>query len=294
VAALNVRAERALNLAEVAASIDSAGSDIQLVAFDGTTWENRDIDRQVPADVSMPLSMNRRCVVGEHEPISVKLLNVTLDAVAVSASLEQGDDAPAVTLSEVKAAPTNQQTTAWDPIVPLGTEKVVIPPLATREFWLDADASHTRAGNHNFAVLFDTGTTTTRAEVDLEVLPFEMAEPGAIRLCCWSSYNEDAVQDLLAHGNNVFTVGLPPATVAENAPAAISIDTSALDAFVAPLAGHDVFLLMGGIPSLGVPMESDDYGRRLSRYLDLLMTHLATKGIDEDHVALYPSPVKVC
>ena len=114
----------------------------------------------------------------------------------------------------------------------------------------------------------------------LEVLPFEMAEPGAIRLCCWSSYNEDAVQDLLAHGNNVFTVGLPPATVAENAPEAVSIDTSALDAFVAPLAGHDVFLLMGGIPSLGVPMESDDYGRRLSRYLDLLMTHLATKNVD--------------
>lgn len=287
-AALNTQAKRALNLAKISSSIDSVGSDIQVVAFDGTTWENRDIDRQVPADVSMPLSVHRRCVVGEHEPISVKLLNVTLDAVTVSASLEQRENAPAVTLCEVKPAPTNQQTTAWDPIVPLGTESVVIPPLATREFWLDVDVSQTRAGSHNFAVLFDTGTTTTRAEIDLDVLPFEMAAPGAIRLCCWSSYNEDAVQDLLAHGNNVFTVGLPPATVVGNDPLDISIDTSALDAFVAPLAGHDVFLLMGGIPSLGVPMESDDYGPRLARFLDLLMAHLSTKGIDEDHVALYP------
>ncbi len=288
VAALNIRAKRALSLAKVSPSIESAVSDIQVVAFDGTTWENRDVDSQVPTDASTPLTVHRRCVVGEHEPISVKLLNVTLDAVTVSASLEQEEDAPAVTLCEVKAAPTNQQTTAWDPIVPLGTEKVVIPPLATREFWLDVDVSRARAGSHNFAVRFDTGTTTTRAEVDLEVLPFEMAEPGAIRLCCWSSYNEDAVQDLLAHGNNVFTVGLPPATVAENDPPDISIDTTVLDAFVAPLAGHNVFLLMGGIPSLGVPMESDDYGRRLATYLDLLMTHLASRGIDEDHVALYP------
>ena len=109
-----------------------------------------------------------------------------------------------------------------------------------------------------------------------------------MRLCCWSSYNDDAVKDLLAHGNNVFTTGLPAATVSKSETPRIEIDFTALDKFVAPLAGHDVFLLMGGIPALGVPMESDAYVPRLADYLDQVMTHLAAKGIDEDHVALYP------
>jgi hypothetical protein len=122
----------------------------------------------------------------------------------------------------------------------------------------------------------------------LTVLPVEMAGFGAMRLCCWASYNKHAMQDLLAHGNNVFVTNLPKATVHEGAAAEIDVDFAELDEYIAPLLGHDVFLLMGGIPALGVPMEDAGYVPRLAAYLDQVMAHLEAKGIPEEHAALYP------
>jgi hypothetical protein len=113
-----------------------------------------------------------------------------------------------------------------------------------------------------------------------------MAGFGAMRLCCWARYENDAMQDLLAHGNNVFVTGLPSADVTEAGET--EIDFTSLDEFIAPFAGHEVFLLLNGIPSLGVPMEEEAYVPRLAGYLEDVMSHLSAKGIDEDRVALYP------
>ncbi len=286
--ALNVRAKRALALAHASASLLANAPDSLVVAFEGTTWENRDVDKQLPSEAAIPLRITRRCVPGEHEPVSVKLFNVTLDTVMIGTRVETGPGGPTATAHEVKPVPTNLGATAWDPIVPLRDGKMVIPSLETREMWLDLDLSGVKAGTHKVDVSFDTGGSETKAEIILEVLPFQMAGPGAMRLCCWARYNDNAVKDLLAHGNNVFIVGLPAATAGEDDPVQINIDYTALDEFVAPMDGHDVFLLMSGIPALGVPMESDAYVPRLAGYFEKLMAHLAAKGIDEDHVALYP------
>ncbi len=287
-AALNARAERALVLAGIAPSILGSTPDSQVVAFEGTTWENRDVDKELPSEVATPLRITRRCISGEHEPVSVKLLNVTLEALNVGAHIETTPGGPSVKAYEIKSVPTNQGAIAWDPIVPLRGGKMAIPPLETREVWLDADLSGVKAGNYDVALSLDTGASEAKVALNLEVLPFDMAGFGAMRLCCWARYNEDAVTDLLAHGNNVFTASLPPVTVDEEATPKLSVDFAALDEFMAPLAGHDVFLLMSGIPSLGVPMEDDPYVPRLADYLEQVMTHLEAKGIDEDHVALYP------
>ena len=104
---------------DVASSILADASDSQLVAFEGTTWENRDVDKQLPSEAAAPLRITRRCVPGEHEPVSIKLLNVTLDTVLVGARVETEPGGPSVTAHEVKSVPTNQDTTAWDPIVPV-------------------------------------------------------------------------------------------------------------------------------------------------------------------------------
>jgi outer membrane protein assembly factor BamB len=286
-AALNARAKRALRLAQFAPSTLASNPMPSVIAFEGTTWENRDVDRDLPAAV-VPLTVSRRSVPGEHEPVSIKLLNVTNETVAVRARVTRAPDGPAVALSEVKPVPTNQGVIAWDPIVPLGEGAISIPPLVTREVWVDVDLSGVKPGTHQLSVLFKTGGVETAAEISLDVLPFSMADSSAMWLCAWASYNDDAVRDLLAHGNNVFIPGLPPATVEEGDPPRITVDFEALDTFVARLNGHDVYLLMGGIPSLGVPMESGDYVPRLADYLEQLMAHLETKGIPEDRIALYP------
>jgi hypothetical protein len=94
--------------------------------------------------------------------------------------------------------------------------------------------------------------------------------------------------DLLEHGNTVFTCELPPVKVTNEEPLQLDIDFTALDDFINPMKGHDVYLLMTGIPNLGVPMEEAAYVPRLAQYLNMVMQRLAARGIPEDRVALYP------
>lgn len=287
-AALNARAERALALGTVARSILTEAPKSQVVAFEGITWENEGVDKQLPTELKIPLRIERVSVPDEHEPVSIKLLNVTLETVKVGARVETDADGPKVTLFEVKSVPTNQNEIAWDPIEPLNGGKLSIPTLETREVWLDIDLAGVKPGTYPIQARFGTGASEAKVEISVKVLPFEMAGPDTMRLCCWASYNEDAVRDLLEHGNNVFVTSLPPATVGKGDTPEIELDFSGLDQYVAPLMGHDVFLLMSGIPSLGVPMEEEAYVPRLAKYLDRLMSHLASKGIAEERVALYP------
>jgi len=285
-AVLNVRSKRALALADVARTTFAEAPGASLMVFEGTTWENRDVDRQLPAEAANPLRIERRCIVGEHEPVSVKVFSVTINEIEVGVDVES--DAITVTPYEVKPVPTNQGTTAWDPIQRLHDNRIAVPSLETREIWLDIDLGGVAAGTHTVRVRLNGGGQVTEVEIVLDVLPFEMAGPGAVRLCCWATYDGDAVEDLLRHGNTVFITGFPSAGVADGDAPRIEIDFTALDAFLAPLASHDVFLLMSGIPALGVPMEEEAYVPRFAAYIDEVLRHLAERGVDEDRVALYP------
>jgi outer membrane protein assembly factor BamB len=287
-AALGARAMRALALANAAPGILAGPSDCEVIAFEGTTWENREVNKQFPSEASIPLRLTRRCVPDEHEPVSIKVFNVTTQPVRVSAQVEKSSGGFSATVCEVKPVKTNLNTLAWDPIVPLGIGQVEIPSLETRELWLDVDLAGTPPGPHQAVVTLSTGRFKTTAEVSLEVLPFRMAGFGSMRLCCWADYKGDAVKDLLAHGNTVFTAGLPSANIIESGTPLIKIDYTELDRFLDQLSGHDVFLLMTGIPKLGVPVVEAAYVPRLADYLEQVMSHLAGKGISEDRVALYP------
>ncbi|HPX40692.1 MAG TPA: hypothetical protein PLF51_09660, partial [Candidatus Hydrogenedentes bacterium] len=256
--------------------------------FAGTLWENRDVDQQLPESVVLPLRISRRCVPGEHEPVSIKLLNMSAEPAAVTVRATTPSAGPAVRISTVKPAPTNQRLAAWDPIVPLGDEGLAIPPLEVREVWVDLDCAGVQPGSCEIRLDFEAGASQSHVEIALDVLPFEMAGFDQMRLCCWASYTPDAVRDLLAHGNTVFTAPLPPVTVREGQAPALNIDFAALDEFLALLAGHDVYLLMQGIPELAVPMESDAYVPRLADYLNQVLGHLQERGIAEERVALYP------
>lgn len=287
VIALDVHSRRALALAALAPAIQADPSAAPLVPFEGLTWENRNVDQALPL-AAAPLRIARRCVVGEHEPVSIKLFNGSLDTVQCAARVKAVPGGPAVRLHEVKSVVTNLGQVAWDPIVELNEETMAIPSLETRELWLDIDLASVKPGPCTVEVVLNSGSSESTAEIQLEVLPFQMAGFGAMRLCCWATYNDDAYNDLLAHGNNVFVGSLPPAVASASDAAAFDLDFTALDKLVAALSGHDVYLLMGGIPELGVPMESESYVTRLANYFEALMAHLAARGIDEEHVALYP------
>jgi hypothetical protein len=115
-----------------------------------------------------------------------------------------------------------------------------------------------------------------------------MAGFESMRLCCWARYNEDAVVDLLEHGNTVFTGQLPPLKITQEEPFQLEVDFSALEELIRPMKGHDVYLLMSGNPNLGVAVEEAAYVSRLAQYLNRVMGYLAARGISENRVALYP------
>lgn len=283
--ALNLRAQCALALAALASTMSEDVSPGPLVPFEGATWENRDVNLALPATAA-PLRIARCSVTGEHEPVSVKLFNSSLDPVQCTARVKVASGGPAVRILEVKSVATNQGQTAWDPMVDLKDGLLTIPALETRELWLDIDLASVKPGPCALDLVLNSASTEHVIPIQLDVLPFQMAGFGAMRLCCWATCNDDAYRDLLAHGNNVFVGNLPPVTVGTGD--ALELDFTALDKLVAALAGHDVYLLLGGIPDLAVPMESEDYARRLGLYYDALIAHLSAQGIDEAHVALYP------
>ncbi|HNV22497.1 MAG TPA: hypothetical protein PKM22_12640, partial [Candidatus Hydrogenedentes bacterium] len=286
--ALNERAKRAQALTRVARALPSGSASPRVIAFEGTTWENREINRQLPAEVAIPLRISRRAVTGEHEPVSIKLWNVTLDTVRVEVRAESGNSGIRVTPMEAKAVPTNLNTIGWDALPRLGNRPVAVPPLETSEVWLDIDLANTPPGRHTVTAFFGAGSAAARAIITLDVLPFEMAGYRDLRLCNWAVYNGDAVQDLLAHGNTVFITGMPHATISPENPSRVSVDFARLDAFVEPLRGHDVFLLLSGVPSLGVPVSSDTFVVRFGDYIRQVLGRLAQRGIPETNVALYP------
>lgn len=286
--ALNERARRASALARVAHTLPAGTSSPRVVAFEGTTWENRDINRQLPAAVAIPLTISRRAVTGEHEPVSIKLLNVTLDTVRAEVRVETSNAGIRVTPMEAKAVPTNLNTKGWDALPRLGNRAVAVPPLETGEVWLDIDLANTPPGKHTVTALFGRGSAAARAIITLDVLPFEMAGYRDLRLCNWAVYDGDAVPDLLAHGNTVFITGMPHATISPENPGRVSVDFAPLDAFVEPLRGHDVFLLLSGVPNLGVPVSSDTFVVRFGDYIRQVLGRLAQRGIPERNVALYP------
>ena len=284
---LTERASRALELAELAPDVAAQSPNAVILPFEGHTWENIGVDAELPTEVNLPLKIKRRCVTGEHEPVSIKLLNVSPREAVVEAKIETPQGGPLVTPHEVKPVPTNpdHDTVAWDPIVPLdGGDSVTIPSFETREIWLDIDATHAKAGTHKVAITFGTYDSETSAEITVEVIPFEMAGYDAMRLCMWASYVANAVPDLLAHGNTVFPTGAPPAT--QNG-SGLDVDFTALDEFVALLEGHDVFLLLTGVPQLGTEWEDESYEALLADYLEQVMAHLEKKQIPEEHVGLY-------
>jgi len=281
--ALNKRAKRALRIAaavDLTFGVDSPAN-LPYIVFEGDSWQSQAVDQDVPE--SGKYFTPERAITGERKAVSLRILNVSEETLLIPAEVSNYKKYAA--LYEVKPVPTNQGEQAWDTLIPLAPEGLEIPSLETRELLVDINLADMRPGRHAIQFILNPPSGVHVFSIRLDVLPFEMAPPSAMRLCAWATYNDEAVADLLAHGNTVFIASLPPATVAEES---ITLDFAALDEFLARLRGHDVYLLFSGIPSLGTEMESAEYVPRLAAYLDQLFAHLDAKGFDTDQVALYP------
>jgi len=236
-AALVASAQRALKIADVVRQAIALGPGTSVIAFEpADMWENRAVRDELPTRVTAPLKVQRRAVPGEHEPVAVNLFNLTDRTVRVRVRVEADATGPAVVPLRAMEVPTPMGELAWDALPELDESRAIaIPSLSGAQLWLDLDLSGVQPGNHEVTVRLQAidgagvleGPPNRRAvpapeavaKIALQVLPFEIAPPGAFRLCTWgqaegSQYGDypDATYDnLLAHGNNVFPVGGLPA-----------------------------------------------------------------------------------
>jgi outer membrane protein assembly factor BamB len=297
------RATWLAHFATVAEQAATGGDKGSIVLFEMPLWDSRDVESRLPDKFDNGLTISRRLVSGEHAPLSIGALNLTKDSIEARIQIDQTKGGPTIVAQRSVPVITSTGETSWDPLPELDdTQSITIPPMATAELWLDATSADAAPGKSTATVrvqwLPTSGKSTSEGPrqmaplertvaLEFEVLPFQMAAPGEFRLCAWASHSTGAIEDMLAHGNNVFIVH--HGKVAFDATGNMAkIDYEALDHLLKSVAGHDVFLLLNGVPNLGVPFEGENYAPRLKRYIDDLTNHLAEHKIDTDHFAMYP------
>ncbi|MEI7828341.1 MAG: PQQ-binding-like beta-propeller repeat protein [Prolixibacteraceae bacterium] len=299
--ALTLNAKKAIKIARLAEASLALATNTTLLPFEGKLWENQDREETIPAFATNSISIHRSLVAGENEPISLNLFN--LISRNVSARILTDSIPPGINITLNHSVPTidaigNQ---AWDALPELDESQMVsIPSLSTKEIWITVFcSSEVKAGHYKIPVIVQAinGTDvqngsgspqnmplpTIRAEIELEVLNFKMAPQGMIRLCAWGSYDKASIQNLLDHGNTVFVV-----PQGKSAGTQIGFDFSEQDKIVSELKGHDVFLLISGLPDMVKENELGTSNERLNNYLTKLTDHLASSGIDKKHFAFYP------
>ena len=303
-AALNARARHALAAAKAIAQARSLGEGTSLIAFEMGLWDSRQLDARVPQGACNPVLITRRLTAGEHQSVSFGLFSILDEPLQARVLVEPNPQGPKVMLLRSVEISTSQGDRSWDPLPELDESGVLaIPSLATAEVFVSIDTAGLSAGNHEVRVkvlaitgagVFDGPKSPqsvvpkeTVVDVALKIIPFEMAPPGSVRLCAWASYDEAATRDLLAHGNNVFIApnGVPQYDVSGGLAA---VDFTDLDARVELLRGHDVVVLLNGLPNIPGELGSPEYERKFTPFVQATVAHMAEKGFDADHVAFYP------
>ncbi|MCA9734059.1 MAG: DUF4091 domain-containing protein [Deferribacteres bacterium] len=303
-ARLNVLAENAIAVSRAVRSAKELGKGTSLVAFVGEMWNNRGVDEQIPTKAENPLQLKYSVVPGEHQPVPLVLFNVTHHLLNVRTQIGATDAGIVVTPLRSVDTPTSLGEVSWDALPELDESGVIsIPPLQSREIWLDVEFADVQAGNYPLEIIFqalngagvldaptnphEVPAPETRVDIQFEVLPFTMAASGDFRLCTWSPSTDPEIPDLLAHGNNVFLVHHGDISYDENGIIS-SVDFSNLDPIVQQFTGVDVFLLIHGFPNIKGDFGSDKYTQDFADYLPQLVAYLAEKGFTTDQFALYP------
>ncbi len=295
-------AKRALRISNIVSEASMLGSGTSLIAFEGSKWENRNVDKQLPSIVSNPVLIKHEVVPGEHQPVPLVLFNITGHMLNVR--LETGETDAQITITPLHSISTLTSVgeTSWDALPEINESGIIsIPALSAREIWLDVNIGDVKPGVKKAEITFyalngagvidapgnphAVPAPETKVKITLDVLPFNMAPAGDFRLCTWSPSTGPEVKDLLAHGNNVFII--PQGKTIYTGDKLTDVDFTEIGEIIDQFKGIDVFLLSYGLPEIKSEFASDGFKSDYNFYLDKMLQYLNNKEIDTDHFALY-------
>ena len=302
--ALNKKAKRAVSVSAILSKATQLGAGTSLIAFEGSKWENRRVDEQLPAAAENPVLVSHDVVPGEHHPVPVLLFNITDHLLNARVVIENKNSGIKVTAMRSVNTASSLGEESWDALPEIDESGVIsIPALSGREVWLDIEVGDLVSGKHaidvtlqalNGAGVLDSPgnpllvtAPETKVKIALNVLSFKMAASSEFRMCTWSPSSGAEVPGLLAHGNNVFLLTNP--IFKYNLKNELTgFDYTDIDKVLTQFKGKEAFFLVNGLPGIKEEFAGEGYKKQADRYLNDLVPHLAAFGIGIDKFALYP------
>jgi outer membrane protein assembly factor BamB len=209
-----------------------------------------------------------------------------------------------ITLHEVLEVPTLLLEYSSADALPILNQAmtITVPPWAGRQLWLNVNVAPLTPGDWSTAIhlrTLEAEPVELTADLGITVWDSALPETQPLRLCHWAyvessflrDYPEEALQDQVAHGTNVFVCLFPPkATYDENGEIVGEIDFAAHDAYVRRHAPHGIILFCGYQGALQGPGGQDGaaYRKAYGPWLRAWVKRLAELGVGYDGFALYP------
>ena len=257
-----------------------------------------------------PAEISAEIFGGETESVAMNVFNlssvpktfqVDLDPLKQAAMTVKWADA--VSLFEAVDVPTEMRRHSADALPRLNSANLVqVPAWGARQLWLNVDSKPLSAGDWTSTVrLRSLDVEPLQLTCGLKVKVWGSAVPAkqTLRNCGWGyvqgsllkDYPEEALEDQVRHGTNVF-VGTfaPKATFDATGNLVGDPDFSEVDPYVKKHAPHGIILFCGYQGSLQgpAPVESEIYAKAHVQWLRAWVKHLADLGVGYDGFALYP------
>lgn len=251
---------------------------------------------------------------GEVEDTALNVFNLGTAPLQVRVELDplvlEGapDAAPvasrdAVAIHEVVSVPTQSLDLSADVLPRINSGYVLtLPAWDARQLWFAVRTDGLAPGRWTSTVRLRTLEVESReftAPLTVEVWEPALPETQALKHCNWGyvyntprmrGFEEETVQDRVAHGNNVFVTTLvPKASYDETGAIVGEIDYTEHDAYVRRYAPHGMILFhnTGGIKGPG-GIETGAYRTAFVTWMRAWVAHLKDMGIGYDRFAMYP------
>jgi len=208
-----------------------------------------------------------------------------------------------IAIHEVIDVPTQSLDLSADALPRINPGYVLtLPAWDARQLWFAVETKGLATGRWTSTVRIRTLEVEPRefaAPLTVEVWEPALPETQALRHCNWGyvystprmrEFEEETLQDRVAHGNNVFVTTLVPKATYDEAGAIVGeIDYTEHDAYVRRYAPHGIILFQntGGVTGPGAP-ETGAFRKAHVAWLRAWVAHLKEMGIGYDRYAMYP------
>jgi len=320
-AAINITAEleKLNSLMRTSAALRDRGGS-KLVLWSANPWapfngidELRD---ELPDTARFDLDVYR----GEFESAAFNVANLSADPLTVRLRLEtmqadsSADEAGTslnpydfFTIHEVAAVPTVRGNYRADALPRLNQGRLItMPPWSARQVWLIFHSGDLAPGTYATTLALksiEIEPVEIRCALSARVRPLTLPKPSPLNFCNWgyvygsviSDFEEEARDDLVSHGTNVFVITThhTPAAQFDSTGALVgTVDYTKHD-FIVNLYKDKGLLMFFNYQAVlkgrdGDPYMSDAWKKAYKAWLKGWVAHLREIGIGYDGFALYP------